>query len=260
MHVYILTDMEGVSLVTKWEQVQQGHPFYAKYQPVLTAEVNAAIEGAFAAGATRVVVNDGHGSADYNLLWDRLDPRAELERPDSASNIFPGMDETFHAMLMIGYHSMEGTPNAVMPHTQSHTNVLYYEINGRKIGEIGQMALIAGGYGVPVAYVSGDAAAVAEARQFLGEDLPATIVKQGHANGGATSLHPNEAAKRIRRDVEAALALSRRDSFVIPGPYEVKCAFKSKALADERAGQPGVERIDELTTSRTVTSVKAILT
>src|SRR5690242_20402135 len=120
MNVYILTDMEGISLVTEWEQVQQGHPFYPRYQPILTAEVNAAVEGAIAAGATRIVVNDGHGSKDYNILCERLNPLAEIERPDSAANVFPSMDSSFDAMVMVGYHSMEGTENAVLAHTQSH--------------------------------------------------------------------------------------------------------------------------------------------
>lgn len=259
MNVYILTDMEGISLVTRWEQVQQGNPAYANYQAVLSAEVNAAAEGAFAAGAARVVVNDGHGSADYNLLWDRMHSRIEFERPDAADHVFPAMDETFHAMLLIGYHAMEGTDNAVLAHTQSHNDVLRYQINGQPYGEIGQMAVIAGSYGVPVAYISGDAAAVKEARNLLGNDLPATVVKQGYANGGALSLHPDEAARRIRRDVECALQLPRRDAFVLPGPYEVSWTFKTEEAAVKRAVSPGIQRVDNVTISRTIALAKHIL-
>ncbi|MDF2722424.1 MAG: D-aminopeptidase dipeptide-binding protein DppA [Paenibacillus sp.] len=209
MNVYILTDMEGVSLVTEWEQVQQGHPFYPKYQQVLTDEVNAAVEGALAAGAERIVINDGHGSKDYNLLWDRLNRKAEIERPDSATNILPSLQKDFAAMILIGYHSMEGTPDAVLAHTQSHTNIRYYEVNGQRFGEIAQMSLIAGHFGVPVAYMSGDRAAVAEARSFLGDDLPATVVKWGHANGKAVSLHP-EASVYCPRTVSGDDLLQER--------------------------------------------------
>lgn len=259
MKVYILTDMEGISLVTEWEQVQQGHPFYAKYQAVLTDEVNAAVEGALAAGAERVVVNDGHGSKDYNLLWDRLNPKTEIERPDSSTNILPSLQQDFDAMILVGYHSMEGTSDAVLAHTQSHTNIRYYEVNGRRYGEIAQMSLIAGHFGVPVAYISGDRAAVAEARSFLGESLPATVVKWGHTNGKAVSLHPAESAAQIRRDVEKALKLPRRQPYTVPGPYQVTVCYKTKELAAQRAANPDVQQIDEFTVSKTVLSAKDIL-
>lgn len=254
--------MEGISLVTEWEQVEQGHPFYAKYQEVLTAEVNAAIEGALAAGASRVVVNDGHGSKDYNLLWNKLHPTIELERPDSTAEIFPSLDETFDAMLLIGYHAMEGTVNAVLGHTQSHRTISYFELNGERYGEIGQMSIIAGHYGVPVAYISGDQAAVTEARQILGEDLPATVVKKGYPNGRATSMHPHEASRRIRVDVEQALksAAFRRPPFCPPAPYVIKHGFKTKEAADQKAEASNWKRIDELTFTTTISSAKHILT
>ncbi len=259
MNVYILTDMEGISMVTEWEQVQQGHPFYPKYQTIQTAEVNAAVEGAIAAGAKRIVVNDGHGSKDYNLLWDQLNPMVEIERPDSATNIFPSLKDDFHAMLLIGYHAMEGTPNAVLAHTQSHTNWQFYEVNAQRYGEIGQMSIIAGHFGLPIAYISGDHAAVAEARLIHGDSLPATVVKWGHANGKATSLHPAESVTRIRRDVEMALKLPRRNMFTIPGPYEVTVGYKTKELADQGASDPKARRIDDFTIAKTFLSAKDIL-
>lgn len=111
---------------------------------------------------------------------------AEIERPDSVSNIFPSMDDTFDAMILIGYHAMEGTPDAVLAHTHDHNTWLRYTVNGVEVGEIGQMAIIAGAFGVPLAYISGDCAAVNEARALLGSDLPATVVKSGHARGRAT--------------------------------------------------------------------------
>lgn len=261
MKIYILTDMEGISLVTEWDQVKQGHPYYPKYQKVLAAEVNAAIEGAIAAGAQRIVVNDGHGGADYHLQWELLNSKIEIERPDSAELIFPALDESFDALLLIGYHSMEGTPGGVLSHTQSHERIQYYEINGRAFGEIGQMALIAGDYRVPVAYISGDRAAVEEARSFLGEDLPGTAVKAGHPNGKATSLHPAESVRRIREGVEAALRLPRRKPFTIPGPYTVNIAFKQEEFADDAASsRPGAERLDAYTISHRVERARHILT
>lgn len=253
--------MEGISLVTEWDQVKQGHAYYPKYQNILAAEVNAAIEGALAAGAERIVVNDGHGGRDHHLKWELLNSKVEIERPDSAALVLPSLDESFDAILLIGYHSMEGTPGGVLAHTQSHENILYYEINGRSFGEIGQMSLIAGDFNVPVAYISGDRAAVEEARSFLGEDLPGTAVKQGHPNGKATSLHPVESVRRIREGAEAALKLPRRQPFTLPGPYKVTVAYKSTALADAaESSKAEARRLDELTISKTVTSARLILT
>ncbi|GIP31607.1 M55 family metallopeptidase [Paenibacillus sp. J2TS4] len=259
MNIYILTDMEGISLVTEWDQVKQGSPRYEQYRTILTEEVNAAVEGAMAAGATRIVINDGHGSPDYNLLWERMHPSVEIERPDSAANVLPSLDESFHSMLLIGYHAMEGTPYAVMPHTQSHLRVSYYEINDRRIGEIGQMALIAGASGVPVAYISGDRAAVDEARQFCGENLPGTVVKWGHSHGRARSLHPGEATRRIRQEVEEALKQPRREPLLMESPYTVTIGLKAEEYAEQQASLPGIKRVDAFTVSRTVTSAKRIL-
>ncbi|MFK7694547.1 M55 family metallopeptidase [Paenibacillus sp. HJGM_3] len=259
MKVYILTDMEGISLVYHWNQVKQGHPFYERYRSIQAREVNAAIEGALEAGATEIVVNDGHGSEDYNLLWEELHPSIYLERPASSRSILPSLDSSFHSMLFVGYHAMEGTPAAVMPHTQSSENWQAYRVNGQVYGEIGQMSLIAGGESVPVAYISGDRAAVEEARGLLGDDLPGTIVKWGFPGGRARSLHPDEAVHRIREDVAKALRQERRQPLVREAPYEVQVTFKSTAKATEFAGRTGVERVDPFTISKTVQDVRHIL-
>jgi D-amino peptidase len=261
MKVYIMTDMEGISLAYYWEQVRGGEPFYPRYQSILTAEVNAAIEGALAAGATTVVVNDGHGAGgrEYNLKWEELHPGALIEKPDSASNIVPSLDETFDAFLLVGYHAMAGTPLAVMPHTQSSATWQSFRLNGVETGEIGQMSLIAGEFGVPVAYVSGDRAAVEEARALLGDDLPATIVKWAHPSGRITSLNPKEAVNRIRIDVEQALTRPKRKPYYIPGPYELSVTYKEKRFADEAAVSPKVKRVDDVTVAWTSETAAAML-
>ena len=248
MKVYILTDMEGISMAYYWEQVRGGEPFHPRYKAILTMEVNAAVEGALAAGATTVVVNDGHGAGgrEYNLNWEDLHPVALIERPDSSKNILPSLDESFDAFLLVGYHAMAGTPLAVMPHTQNSERWASYRLNGVEYGEIAQMALIAGEFGVPVAYVSGDRAAVEEARAFFGDDLPATIVKWAHPNGRITSLNPAEAARRIRADVEQALKRPKRKPFYTPGPYEIVVTLKEKRFADELAASPRAVRLDDL--------------
>jgi D-amino peptidase len=159
----------------------------------------------------------------------------------------PSLNESFEAFLLVGYHAMAGTPLSVMPHTQNNNKWQSFRLNERECGELAQMALIAGEFGVPVAYVSGDRAAVAEAKAFFGDDLPATIVKEAHANGRITSLNPRESARRIRRDVEKALKQPKRSPYHFPGPYRVEIEFKSKEYADELNGSPKVARIDDTT-------------
>lgn len=262
MKVYILTDMEGISLVFDWDQVNFGSPSYERYREILTLEVNAAVEGALAAGAETVVVCDGHGSnaRDYNLLWEKLHPAAELERPASSDNILGSLDESFHSMLMVGYHAMEGTKRAVLSHTQSPGRWHSWKVNGRMMGEIGQMSLLAGGFGVPVAYISGDLAAVREAQSIHGADLPHTVVKEAFESGKARSLHPLESARRIRKDTEDALRQPRRTPFVLPGPYRLELEFVRKDQADDAmSANEELERLNDRTVAKTVSSVQNIL-
>lgn len=259
MKIYIVTDMEGISLAYQWNHVRQGHAFYERYRKILTDEVNAAIEGALAAGADTIVINDGHGAEDYNLLWEQLHASVYIERADSATNILPSLDETFHAVLLIGYHAMEGAEDAVLAHTQNVEAWQSYRVNGLLLGEIGQMALIAGSKSVPVGFISGDRAAVQEARDLLGQDLPGTIVKWGFTGGKARCLHPAESARRIRDDVERALRETRRSPFALPAPYEIEVVFKSEHDAAEAAARSGAETPDERTIKKTVYRPEHIL-
>lgn len=249
MKVYILTDMEGISMAYYWEQVKGGEPFYPQYRKILTLETNAAVQGAFSAGATEVVVNDGHGAGgpEYNLIWEELDERALIEKPESSTRILTSLDESFDALLLVGYHAMAGTPYSVMPHTQNSKAWKSFRLNGTECGEIAQMALIAGEFGVPVAYVSGDKAAVAEARTFFGEDLPATVVKEAYASGRITSLNPREAARRIRAEAEQALKLPKRLPYYFPGPYRMEIEFNTKEQADAFKDNVRAARLNDTT-------------
>ncbi|MBO9608540.1 MAG: M55 family metallopeptidase [Paenibacillaceae bacterium] len=259
MKVYFVTDMEGISMATEWDQVRQGHEFYPRYRDIFNLELAAAVEGAIAAGAERIVILDGHGSRDYNVLWERLPEMVEIERPGDVKRLFPSLDESFHSLVLIGYHAMAGAPEAVLPHTQNR-DWEEYRVNGTLLGEIGQMSLIAGHYGVPVGYISGDRAAVEEARVLHGDDLPATVVKWGHEGGKARSLHPAEAARRIRADIEKALKAPRRGiRFALPAPYELTQKWSTKERADEKAGTTTMTRIDERTFVKTVDSALEIL-
>ena len=144
MKVFISVDMEGITGVVNWEDVDRTGKDYDYFRRIMSLEANAAVLGAFDAGATEVVVRDSHGSA-RNILPDLLDSRALLIRDWSGGpkSMMEGIDESFDAVVFIGYHAKAGTPDALLEHTTSG-NVQAFTINGETYPEAGYNALIAG--------------------------------------------------------------------------------------------------------------------
>src|SRR6188474_2027577 len=163
LKVFISVDMEGLAGVVTSTDVSETGRDYEHFRKIMAGETNAAITGAFNAGATEVVVRDSHG-AKQNLLPADLDPRARLLRGASSApkNMMEGIDATFGAAVFIGYHARAGTPDAILAHT-SNGNVVDFSINGTSLPEAGYNALVAGLYDVPVVFVSGDRAFVEQA-------------------------------------------------------------------------------------------------
>ncbi|MGH9823509.1 MAG: M55 family metallopeptidase, partial [Blastocatellia bacterium] len=155
LKVYISADMEGVAGVSTWSV--QGLPpgrEYEQFRHLLTKEVNAAIQGAYDAGATEVLVSDGHGDAQ-NIDVEELDPRVRLIRAwPRPLQMMQSIDDTFDAVVFIGYHAGEGEADAVLAHTFSGKETV--KLNGMIVPEAGFNAAIAGEFGVPVVFISGD--------------------------------------------------------------------------------------------------------
>ena len=241
LKVFISVDMEGVAGVVHWDETSQPGPDYAYFRRLMSVEANAAVLGAFDAGATEVVVRDSHGSA-RNILPDLLDPRARLIRDWSGGPkvMMEGIDETFHAVVFIGYHARAGTPNAILDHT-STGNVVDFAINGQSLPEAGYNALIAGKYGVPVVFVAGDEAICLQVKDLFG-DIPTVATKRGI--GEATDgLHPETAAGLIRTGV--AEALRQRDRmrpFTMTPPYTLVLKLKNEASVHAGSFFPGARR------------------
>src|SRR5262245_30949596 len=161
--VYISVDMEGMSGVVGDDQTSAGQPEYARARKLMAEDANAAIRGAFAGGATEVVVNDSHGS-QRNLLPEDLDPRARLiSHSFKRHGMVEGLDETFDAILVVGYHAKAEAPRGLFAHTGSGV-VRDLNVNGVSVGEGGMNAAMAAWYGVAVALVTGDDAAVEEVK------------------------------------------------------------------------------------------------
>ena len=196
--VYISVDMEGISGVSGSDQTSAGESEYGRARKLMAADANAAIAGAFAGGATDVLVNDSHGG-QRNLLPEDLDPRARLiSHSFKRHGMMEGLDETFDAVIFVGYHAKAQAPRGLFAHTGSGV-VRDLRINGASVGEGGMNALLADWYGVPVVLVTGDDTAIDEVRGRV-PNVRGVVVKRA-INTRAVELKPLE---RARREIGAA--------------------------------------------------------
>ena len=224
--VFVSVDMEGLAGVVSSSEIAPG-PDYGHFRAIMAGEANAAIDGAFSAGASEVVVRDSHG-AKQNLLPGDLDPRARLLRGQSRGpkNMMEGIDQTFGAVVFIGYHARAGTPNAILEHT-STGNVVDFSVNGISLPEGGYNALVAGMVGVPVVFASGDKALVDQLRDLVGP-IEAVAVKEEIAEA-VLSLSPAHARDQIRRGVEQAVRnRAKFKPFTMSGPYTMTLRVKQE--------------------------------
>jgi len=241
MNVLISVDMEGIAGVVSSDHTAASHKEYERFRKLMTAEANAAIEGALAGGADRVVVNDSHGSMT-NILIEELNPAAELiSGSPKPLGMMQGIGPDVEAVFLVGYHASSGTAAAVLEHTWTG-RVVEVRINGQVVGETGLNAALAGAFGAPVLLVTGDRAVVQEARALLGE-IEAVEVKDGVARTAARCLHPRVAQERIRQAAENALTL-RIPPFVVSSPVTLQAAFQRASQADNAALMPSVRRVD----------------
>lgn len=203
-----MTDLEGVAGVTDFEDRTNDTPYRTfhrqRMQRLLTAEVNAAVEGLFEAGATEVIVNDGHG-AGYTLDFEQLDPRIQVVHGNDRPTWLPLLDERCAATALVGAHAMASSEPATCYHTMSK-GIRMWSANGVPIGEMGLQALIAGHFGVPMVYVSGEHHACEEIRRLI-PGIVTTTVKRGLSRASAVSWPSAAAREMIRDDIRKALGL-----------------------------------------------------
>jgi D-amino peptidase len=237
LKVFISVDMEGLTGVVAGNEVSSNGPDYGHFRAIMAAEANAAIEGAGRAGATEFLVRDSHGNKT-NLLPGDLSPRAQLLRGASTGpkNMMEGIDETFAAVIFIGYHAKAGTSNAVLAHT-SNGNVIDFEINGVSLPEVGYNALVAGLYNVPVVFVAGDKAFVDQARGLLGP--VEAVVTKTEIGGAISSLSPATAQRQISEGVERAVrGRDRLKPYKMTPPYTMVLKVRTEKPVYKGAERP----------------------
>ncbi|MFQ6037305.1 MAG: M55 family metallopeptidase [Candidatus Aminicenantales bacterium] len=248
LKVFISVDMEGISGVVHGEQTSSSGRDYGLARRWMTGDVNAAIRGALKAGATEVVVNDSHGSM-RNVIASELHPAASLiTGSPKPLSMMQGIDATFDAVMLVGYHARAGSENGVLDHTYSGGSVYSIRVNGLELGEAGLNALIAGTFGVPVVLVTGDKEVCRQVRETVGENLVTAVVKEGVGRYAAKTLTPEVAQKVIEE--KAREALEKRDQtrpFRLDPPFTFELNFLRSSMADAAELIPQVERVNPRT-------------
>lgn len=197
MKIFISSDMEGTAGVVDWAQCRPGQEEYGYYRTLLQAEVNAAIEGAEAAGASEFLVNDSH-STMRNLLPDQLAGQARyLSGRHKPLYMMQGLDSSFDAVFYVSYHGSMAGEHATLSHTYNPVAISEVLLNGVVAGESGINALVALGHGVPVVLVTGDSTTAAEAEPFC-PGIVTGVVKSSLSRFSADSMHPHRAREVIR--------------------------------------------------------------
>jgi D-amino peptidase len=246
MQVYLSVDMEGVAGVVHVDQTRRTGHDYERARRWMTAEANAAIEGAFDAGATAVLVNDSHGDM-RNFVIDELDPRAELISGSlKPLSMAQGVHERFGCALFVGYHAGAGSKAGILDHTYYGRVVARCRVGGRDWNETAINAAMCGSLGVPVTLVTGDSTVCAQAREHLG-DVETVAVKEAITRYAAKSLHPVKARELIKAG--AMRAVKRAGSikpFQPEPPFDLEIDFVNAACADAAELVPGTTRKDGL--------------
>lgn len=234
MKILILTDLEGAAGVVSFEeQAAANGKFYEVAKRLLTAEVNAAVEGMLQEGVKDIVVIDGHGAG--GICYEELHASAKLfhGRPWAWDLFMKEIAKDFDATVMIGQHSMAGTERGTLNHTQSSATVEYYKLNGQPIGEIAQWALAMGAQGIPLIFLSGDDCACREAEDLV-PGLTTAAVKTGLSRTSAISLSVPEAHRVIMEGIRKAIQQQKTtpvNPVVWKGPFILEKKYFHTGIA-----------------------------
>ena len=237
------TDLEGVAGVLNFKDcVFESGRFFEESRTLLTMEINAAVDGLLAGGATEIVVAAGHGGGCGAVNISLLDERAKFQRGWPRGPYPLGLDKSYDAVAFVGRHAKAGTEYAHLAHTQN-LRIIDLSVNGISVGEFGQIALCAGELGIPVIFGSGDKAFTKEAVELV-PGIETVAVKEGLMSGkgdectpdaytarnaAAIHLHPETARELIRKGAKKAIERYSKEKFGIvklQPPYKLVCVFR----------------------------------
>jgi D-amino peptidase len=250
--VFVISDMEGIGGIVRPEQTSAGEALFEEGRKLYTEEINAAVRGAKAAGASEIVVMDCHGAGkgySFNsLVPEDLDPDCEYVVQEEWTEYVEFLEQGVDGALFIGMHAMAGAGDGVLSHTVSGPDFQNLWFNGTAVGETGINAALCGTWGCPVLLVTGDQAACREGIELLGDGLTTVQVKQGLGGKSARLLTPPRARELVEAGAKQALSDLEAVPPYDPGkPCEIKVEFKWPEPAAKLRYRPGVELLDDRT-------------
>jgi D-amino peptidase len=238
--IFLSSDMEGTAGVVDWEQCRGDGLEAVAGRRLLLAEVNAAIEGAVAGGATEIVVNDSH-STMRNLPPEALAADASyISGSFKPLYMMQGLDDSFDAVLFVSYHGSVGAPSG-LSHTYNPRAVFEARLDGVVTGEAGINALVAAHYGVPVVLVTGDRCACQETAALI-PDVHTAVVKEPVSRAAAHSLHPARACALILQTAERAVRSAAAATPPPLGQAVLEVSVRTTDIAEAATWVRGVER------------------
>ncbi|WP_152185478.1 M55 family metallopeptidase [Segeticoccus rhizosphaerae] len=246
MRVYLSFDFEGVAGIVDWSQCRPGGEGYEIGCRLVLGEVNAAIEGACAGGATEMVVKDAHGA------MHNLDPAALAGRATYVSGrhkplyMMEGLDESFDVVFFIGYHGSISGRSSTLSHTYNPEVFSEARVNGQLVGESGINALVAAHFGVPIGLVTGDAVTQQETAPFAPSAVQ-VVTKESATRFAAANLHPEDARELIHDAARAAAERARAEELEVPPiatPVRLDLMVQTADMAEVGSWVKGAERID----------------
>lgn len=250
MRVFISVDIEGCTGIVGFSQCGRpdGHHYdYPFARRMMTHDVNAAVRGAKAAGAKQIVIKDGHATCK-NLLIDELETGVELISGigSGKDGMMDGIDESFDAAMLVGYHAMAGTLGGMMEHALVG-GLHRFWINGELAGEIAASAAVAGDYGVPLVCVTSDAAGVRETQQLLPQ-CARFSTKEGYGKFMGRLKHPSETGPGIEAAARTGCTKAKSiPPYRIEGLITMRAEFHKVEEADMAETLSGLTRIDGYT-------------
>jgi D-amino peptidase len=245
--LHISVDMEGIAGVVSDQQLGPEGFEYARFREFMTDELNAAIEGATAAGATEIVVADSHGNGQ-NLLIEKLPKSVTVVRSwPRPLEMMQGIDQSCDGAIFVGYHSSTANPGGVRAHTISSARFADVRINGTSMSEASLNAVVAGHFGVPVLMIAGDDVAVAEAQKQIGP-IEGAVVKWAISFHSARTLTPQAAQDLIREKAKRAVSrIGELKPVKVTTPVRLELQFKNYRPPQLLAYLPIVEQVDSHT-------------
>jgi D-amino peptidase len=242
----VISDMEGVAGIVRGEQTNAGKPMFEEGRRLYTEEINAAVRGAKAGGATEIVVMDCHGAGEgymfNSLVPDLLDPACEYVVQEHWTGYTDFLEQGVDAALFVGMHARAGTPDGVLNHTVSGSEWANLWFNDALVGEVGINAALCGTWECPVLLVTGDKAVCEESRELLGDGLKTVAVKEGLGTRTARMVTPARARELIEEGARSALADPAAVKPYDPGkPCEIRVQFHHTSGVDRYRSRHGVE-------------------